>query len=54
MPREGHEDREEDERGTGKLHQGFLVMKDRIFRLSITVTAIVATLLAGSASIKGF
>jgi hypothetical protein len=44
----------EDERGTGKVSQRLLAMKNRILRLSITLMAIAATALAGGASLKGF
>ena len=55
---EGHGDREEDERGSGKFPEGLLAkgfaMKDRILRLTISLMAIAATALAGGASLKGF
>ena len=51
-----HGDREEDERGTRNCPEGFLgfEMKARILRLSVTLTAIAATALAGGAALKGF
>ena len=48
------EDREEDERVARPKRQGFLVMKVRLYRLSITLGTIVAVALAGGASAKGF
>jgi hypothetical protein len=49
-----HEDREEDERVARTKRQGFLAMKVRLYRLSITLGTIIAVALAGGASAKGF
>ena len=49
-----HGDREEDERGTRAERQGLVEMKDRLFRLFITLSGIAALALAGGASVKGW
>ena len=49
-----HEGRQEDERGTRAEREGLVVMKYRLYRLFITLSAIGAIVLAGGASAKGW
>ena len=49
---EGRGDREEDERGSREHPEGVLVMRNRIFRLAMTIAAVAATALAGGATLK--
>jgi hypothetical protein len=53
-----HGDREEDERGTGSIHEGLVgamvAVKYRLFRMMVTLSAIGAVMLAGGASTKGW
>ena len=55
----GRGDREEDERGSGSRYQrllagGMAMRRAQLLRISITIAAMVATVFAGGASIKGF
>ena len=54
----GREDREEDERGSEQGRQallaGELAMKATILRLAITISAVLATALAGGMAVKPF
>jgi len=54
FPKRRHGDREEDERGTRAERQGLVAMKDRLFRLFVTLSGIAALALAGGASVKGW